>query len=103
MNNKLLPGESLTTTTDGNIVLTMRNGMTQEFTPDDWDEYNSEYMESISTVERIDIALDVIKGRQIVETSEMVDVLLDLRKQAALEGERLQEAIKAWMKLAGVK
>lgn len=92
----LLPGESVATLPNGNIVLTMRNGTTQEFTPDEWADYNAEFMSNLSTVDMVLMLMDSIRLRDIVPTSEVIDALLDIRQRAIEQERGAHEMSRLW-------
>lgn len=96
----ILPGESIATLPNGNILLTMRNGNTHEFTPSEWNEHNEEFMDDLPVSEMIDLLLNEIKGRQTVQTSEMIDGLLDLRQRAVRMEQGFKNAVDCMLSIS---
>lgn len=94
MDTQLHPGERLVTLPNGNLVLHMRNGNVMEYTPEEWAEYIADF--HMSTVELIDSLLAGVSGRNMVQTSELIDALLDIRKAAVGTETGLRNAIDMW-------
>lgn len=92
----LLPGESVANLPNGNVVLTMRNGTTKEFTPDEWADFNDDFMSNLSTGDMVLMLMDSIRLRDIVPTSEMIDALLDIHKRALEQERGAHEMSRLW-------
>ena len=96
MNITTLPGEQLVTLADGTLRLTMRNGVIQLFSPEEWEEYRADFNENMRASELIDCVIDTLKGRDLVSTSEMIDLLLDIRNLAANTETALKNTVSMW-------
>lgn len=102
MQPKLLPGESVATLPNGNILLTMRNGNSHEFSPEEWEEHQADFHENLEVTAMIDMMLESIKHRQTVQVSEMIDGLLDLRQRAASVEQGFKNAVDSMLKYAAI-
>jgi hypothetical protein len=99
MDTQLHPGERLVTLPNGNLALHMRNGNVSEYTPEEWAEYIADF--HMSTVELIDSLLAGVSGRNMVQTSELIDALLDIRKSAVGTETGLRHALDMWQAAIG--
>ena len=95
----LRPGETLTELSDGILRLRCPNGYTHDFTREEWDEYSAEYIENRRPVDILDWIMGEIAGRDILPTSEVIDLLLDLRPALVQTDEALSRAVATMMDL----
>jgi len=96
VNITTLPGEQLVTLADGTLRLTMRNGVIQFFSPEEWEEYRADFNENMKASQLIECVIDTLKGRDLVSTSEMIDLLLDILNLTANTETALKNAVSMW-------
>lgn len=89
----LRPGERLETLPDGRLRLVCNNGKTFDFTVEEWAEYSADYLDHREPVDVLDWIMGEIAGRDIIPTSEVLDLLLDLRPRLVREREALLRVV----------